>query len=341
MVNPDNECAIMINEIKYYLAEQTIPYYNLATEEYLLNNVKENECILYLWQNRHTVVIGKNQNCWKECKVDKLAEEGGFLARRLSGGGAVFHDLGNLNFTFLIHKKDYDVSRQLKVITEAAAKFGVNAVQTGRNDILADGRKFSGNAFYETGDRCYHHGTIMVNVDMDYLPRYLNVSLKKMRSKGVDSVKARVVNLTDFNPDITIESMIKAMLESFGDVYGCKPTPLEGSRINQAAIDKLTEKYASDEWRLGKSIDFTCEMDERYEWGSVTLQFVVSEGKVSQCEVYSDAMDAEFIPVIRQCLEGSEFKSDAMRERLLKLAPSDALRREMTTDISNLIRESM
>ena len=135
--------------------------------------------------------------------------------------------------------------------------------------------------------------------------------------------------------------MIKAMLESFGDVYGCKPTPLEGSRINQAAIDKLTEKYASDEWRLGKSIDFTCEMDERYEWGSVTLQFVVSEGKVSQCEVYSDAMDAEFIPVIRQCLEGSEFKSDAMRERLLKLAPSDALRREMTTDISNLIRESM
>ena len=141
----------MINQIILYESKSFDPYLNLATEQYLMETVEEDACILFLWQNQNTVVIGKNQNAWKECRTDLLREEGGFLARRLSGGGAVFHDLGNLNFTFLMPQAEYDLDRQFSVIAEAVSMLGLHAERSGRNDVLAEGRKFSGNAFYKNG----------------------------------------------------------------------------------------------------------------------------------------------------------------------------------------------
>ena len=149
------------------------------------------------------------------------------------------------------------MDRQLKVIIEAVRSFGVEAIQTGRNDITVDGRKFSGNAFYENGDHCYHHGTIMVNVNMEYLPRYLNVSLKKMQSKGVSSVRSRVINLADCNPEITIDSMKSALIEAFGKVYGHTPSRIDEQSFNDEEIKKLTQKFTSNSWRLGQQIPFT------------------------------------------------------------------------------------
>lgn len=331
----------MINKITYYITQQTVPYNNLALEEYLLNTVEEGECILYLWQNRHTVVIGRNQNCWKECKVDKLEEDNGYLARRLSGGGAVYHDLGNLNFTFLVHKSDYDVRRQLQVIIEAVRSFGVEAVQTGRNDIVVDERKFSGNAFYENGDRCYHHGTIMVNVDKDHLPKYLNVSLKKMQSKGVDSVKSRVINLAECNPEITIEAMTGALVKAFGKTYGLEPRMMCEKDLDTKKIEELTRVYSSDAWKYGTSISFTCEMDERYPWGLITLQYAVVDGSISECRVYSDAMDGEFIPRIEKCLTGCAFRTNDMCAQLDTLETSDELKKEMISDTKKLISDNI
>ena len=136
----------MIKNLQYYISTSLNPYENLATEKYLLDTVAEDGYILYLWQNQNTVVIGKNQNPWAECRCNLLETEGGRLARRLSGGGAVFHDTGNLNFTFLCSAKNYDLDRQMKVIQTACSLAGIKTELSGRNDLLAAGRKFSGNA---------------------------------------------------------------------------------------------------------------------------------------------------------------------------------------------------
>ena len=212
----------MISRCSVYAAAGFDPYENLAAEQTLLERVGEGEMILYLWQNARTVVIGRNQNPWKECRTALLAEEGGHLARRLSGGGAVFHDLGNLNFTFLMREEDYDLSRQLSVIERACRSLGIPVERSGRNDLLADGRKFSGNAFYHHQGRAYHHGTLMVDVDLEMVQRYLSPSKAKLAAKGVDSVRSRVVNLKEFVPDLSIERLSEALISAFAAVYDCR-----------------------------------------------------------------------------------------------------------------------
>ncbi|MEE1401958.1 MAG: lipoate--protein ligase, partial [Oscillospiraceae bacterium] len=152
----------MIRQLLTYRDGCTDPHRNLATEAYLTETVPEDTCILYLWQNRHTVVIGRNQNAWRECRTTLLEQEGGVLARRLSGGGAVYHDMGNLNFTFSLPTADYDLRRQQEVLVAACHRLGIPAECSGRNDILTGGRKFSGNSFYHHRGRSFHNGTLLI-----------------------------------------------------------------------------------------------------------------------------------------------------------------------------------
>jgi lipoate-protein ligase A len=205
---------------------ETNPYRNIALEKFLLDVVPPETCILYLWQNRQTVVIGRNQNAWAECRAAELEGEGGFLARRLSGGGAVFHDLGNLNFTFLVPQEDYNLERQSSVILQAVRNLGIEAEMTGRNDIETGGRKFSGNAFYRGERNAYHHGTLLVRADIEAAGRYLSVSREKILSKGVESVRSRIVNLAECKPDITVSSLAGSLRSAFAEVYRVKAEEL-------------------------------------------------------------------------------------------------------------------
>ncbi|MDY2814022.1 MAG: lipoate--protein ligase [Dorea sp.] len=302
----------MIDKITYIETDNTYPYRNLAMEEYLLLHCGKEECILYLWQNRNTVVIGRNQNAWKECLVSKLEEENGYPVRRLSGGGAVYHDLGNLNFTFLVRKENYDVNRQLNVILEAVKKLGIHAEKSGRNDILIDGHKFSGNAFYEQGDCCYHHGTLMVNVNLGELSRYLTVSKDKLKSKGVDSVRARVTNLTEYAPDLTVDVLKQKLLEAFEEVYGLKANILKDTDLDAEEVEERTQKFASWDWIFGRKLDFQYELANRFPWGQITLQFKVKNGKIEDVNVYSDSMRPSLIGEISHYLKNVRYDKKAI-----------------------------
>lgn len=302
----------MIDKITYVESRQYNPYKNLAVEEYLLLHCGDTECILYLWQNQNTIVIGRNQNAWKECLVSRLQEDGGCLARRLSGGGAVYHDLGNLNFTFLVRKDNYSVERQLDVILKAVQKLGVSAEKSGRNDILVDGKKFSGNAFYEQGTYCYHHGTLMVNVNLGELSKYLTVSKEKLQSKGVDSVRSRVTNLTDYVPDLTTCGLKQALREAFEDVYGLTSNTMEISGLSQDEIAASEKYFSSWDWLYGRKMDFQYELSKRFSWGQVTLQFKVADGRVADVEVYSDALKLEAIEALPQYLKNIRYNKNSI-----------------------------
>lgn len=306
----------MITSIALYEGMSHDPYYNLAVEQYLLETVKEGQCILYLWQNQNTVVIGRNQNPWKECRTTLLQEEGGKLARRLSGGGAVFHDLGNLNFTFLLPQSDYDLDRQLSVIQTAARSFGIPAEKSGRNDVLVDGRKFSGNAFYKNGKQAYHHGTLLVDVNMEKLSRYLNPSKAKLQAKGVDSVRSRVVNLKELCPELTIDALKKALAESFCAVYGLPLEHLREEDLDISAIESLAARNRSWEWNFGQKLPFTFECEDRFLWGGVHVTLQVESGIIRQAKIYSDAMDCDLIPLWESCLTGCRMDACALQTAL-------------------------
>ena len=303
----------MINRIKLYESNSFDPYLNLATEQYLMETVEEDESILFLWQNQNTVVIGKNQNAWKECRTALLQEEGGFLARRLSGGGAVFHDLGNLNFTFLVPQAEYDLDKQFSVIAEAVTLLGLQAERSGRNDVLIDGRKFSGNAFFKHDGKAYHHGTLLIDVDMGKLGRYLNPSKAKLQAKGVDSVRSRVVNLKELSPDITIDSMKEAMAKAFAKVYDKPMTVITDKDFDHEAIEALRQRNAGWEWNYGQKLPFSVAFEERFPWGGIQICLQVENGLVTSAKVYSDSMDWSVSPVLESALHGCRFDKNTLQ----------------------------
>ena len=306
----------MIDKLWIYEGQSYDPHYNLAVEEYLLESVEPGQCVLYLWQNRNTVVIGRNQNPWKECRTTLLEQEGGHLARRLSGGGAVFHDLGNLNFTFLMCLEDYSVPRQMEVIRSAVASLGIPAEVSGRNDILAQGRKFSGNAFYKNGRQAYHHGTLLVAADMEKLGRYLHPSRAKLKAKGVESVRSRVVNLQELNPAVTVDSLKKALQEAFSNVYGLPVEALPSAWLDETAIGQLTQRNRSWQWNYGQKLPFTFECEDRFSWGEVQVQLQIEHGIIQNAKLYSDCLEEDMIPQWEMRLTGCRFEGQSLKAAL-------------------------
>ncbi len=302
----------MIINTRILTTSETNPHKNLALEDALLHALPEGEALLFLWQNRHTVVIGAGQNAWRECNTSLLEQEGGTLARRSSGGGAVYHDLGNLNFSFLVPRADYDVARQLKVVCEAVRSFGIDAAPSGRNDLLAGGRKFSGNAFRLLKDAALHHGTLIVDVDMALLGRYLNVDPRKMAAKGVKSVPARVVNLRELG-DVTIESMRAAMIDAFRAEYGdCAVESVDG--VDVPGLSALLPKYESWAFNYGQSPAGEVNLSERFDWGGVELSLHVEGGVVAGAQVYTDAMDEGLGRRLEAALRGAVYSPAGLAE---------------------------
>lgn len=325
----------MITELRIFESKGFDPYENLATEKHLMDISPKGTCVLYLWQNQNTVVIGRNQNPWLECRTSLLEEEGGKLARRLSGGGAVFHDLGNLNFTFIMPKEDYDLDRQVSVIQTACALAGIATEKSGRNDLLADGKKFSGNAFYQNRTHAYHHGTLMIHVDKEKLGRYLSPPKAKLEAKGVASVRSRVVNLKELSPQLTIDAMKAYMATAFSEIYGANAAPLTFGDEDCAAIDRLKKEYSSWEYLFGSPLPFSFQCEHHFPWGHIHLQLDAKNGVITGAKLYSDSMDWTLPEQVEAALAGCRFDTVQMQVALKKAA----LDRTICEDLCQMLAE--
>ena len=296
-------------KLQFIVSDQTEPYWNIAVENYLVESA---ECVtLYLWRNRRTVVIGQNQNPYSEVNVEALEADGGFLMRRKTGGGAVYHDDGNLNFSFVVPKALYDQQRQFSVIQRAVESFGLHTELSGRNDILAEGRKFSGNAFSKGRVNDLHHGTLLISGDMSDLAHYLKPKPAKLQKHGVASVRSRVVNLAELNPEITPESIAPRLKEAFLSEYSEYSENSENSDfseiIKRPEVRALHDHFASPEWKYGRWRTFTAQHSAQFDWGGVELALTVDEsrGIITDVQIASDALDLAAIDEARQQLVGA------------------------------------
>ena len=323
----------MIEKLLIYRSNCFDPYKNIATEKYLLETVPANTCILYLWQNENTVVIGRNQNAWVECRTSLLEEDGGRLARRLSGGGAVFHDLGNLNFTFLMQDCDYDLDKQLSVIQTACGYLGIHVEKSGRNDLLAQGHKFSGNAFYHSQGHAYHHGTLLVNADMEKLSKYLTPSKAKLQAKGVASVRSRVVNLQELVPSLTCEQLADCMEQAFGMVYRQTPTQITLSKEAEICIVEYKKQLSDWQWVYGPRLPFSFTCEAQFHWGNLQLQMQITGGSIASVQTYSDSINWELPSKLDDALTGCKFTKPDMVQAVLS-ALNNA---EIAQDICQLL----
>jgi len=294
----------------WYVSPSQDGWQNLAQDEYFLDHLSPEDTLLYFYVNQNAVIIGKNQNPWKECDLAAMERDGVQLVRRITGGGAVYHDVGNLNFSFIMGKERYDVQRQLEVILKAVRSFGIDCEFSGRNDLLADGKKFSGNAFCARGELRQHHGTLLLHSDLGRLQNYLHPDPKKLKAKGVESVRARVDNL-----GIERHAMLAAIRAAFEESYGAL-TDLTMTPEQVAKIVPYYEKQSSWDWRLGKTPGFDLELSERFPWGGVQLLLTLQNGAVAQAQVYSDAMDAELPERIAARLTGCRCSSKALHDAL-------------------------
>ena len=295
-----------MNRLSLYVSDSFDVFYNQAVELYLLENVKADEVILYLWQNANTIVIGKNQDAYSECDIETLEKDNGRLARRISGGGAVYHDTGNLNFTFITSRKDFDVPKQDEVILNALRSLGIEAEKNGRNDLLVQGKKFSGHAYHRGKDACLHHGTLMLQVNEEKLAKYLRVSKLKLRSKNVSSLRSRIINLKSVKKDLDIEMMQKALNASAEDIYGCKAEKI--SELEKDKVDKLYRRFEDGNWRYGKNYLLSKEKEGRFSWGTVKVCYSMKEDKIDDLVIYTDAMDETLFEGFEKRLIGKKIE---------------------------------
>lgn len=289
------------------VSNQTNPFLNIAVENYLLSLPETETVTMYLWQNRRTVVIGQNQNPYAECNVELLEGEGGYVMRRRTGGGAVYHDDGNLNFSFIVPIALYDQARQFSVLQQAVASYGLSTEVSGRNDVLCEGRKFSGNAFSKGRYQNLHHGTILIKGNMADLQRYLKVKPAKLQKHGVKSVQSRVVNLSEL-ADVTAQNIKPRLVEAFQAVYGAKAQELDFNQVIQIPqVRQLAAEFESDEWRFGRWKRFTAQQSAQFEWGGVDLSVEVDQqhNTIRSVSIATDSLDTQLVSLAQSKLVGA------------------------------------
>lgn len=301
----------------------TDPSVNLALEEYALRNFPTNEDYLLFYINEPSIIIGRYQCTLEEINQAYTEEKNIHIVRRISGGGAVYHDFGNLNFSFM---KDYEINdlnnfkKFTAPIIDVLQKLGVAAEMKGRNDVVVGEKKISGNAQFSTGKRMFSHGTLLFDSDLSEVSRALQVKMSKIESKGHKSVRARVANISEFMPEkITIVQFRQAILEGLyanrKDFETLHLTPEQWK-----AVYKLREeKYANWDWNFGKSPAFNIHRTRRFSVGEIDIRLMVKKGRIENVKIYGDFFGKEPVEKIEGLLKGKKYDLDEIERAIEKI----------------------
>lgn len=319
------------------------PYFNLASEEYLLEHSQGD--VFMLWQNAKSVIIGKNQNAWAEVNTDFAADAGIKVVRRLTGGGAVFHDPGNVNFTFITDAggvTEIDFARFASPIIRALAQLGVSAALDGRNDIIADGCKISGNAqcVYrrKSGERrLMHHGTLLYDADVSKMAGVLRPHDEKLHSKGIKSVRSRVGNIRDIGAlSLDTDGFVEYLCRFAEEEYGAQASDFTGAESD--GIAKLArEKYSTWEWNFGKSPEYGETKRKRFPFGVVEVSYTSRDGRINECSIGGDFFGTEDVSAVAAALIGVRLDRDDVASALERASVEAAISGADPETIASLI----
>lgn len=333
----------MPNQVKIYLSKVHNPAFNLAFETYLLHHNTPGTVVFYLWQNDKTIVIGRHQNPYKECNLQMVERDHVTVIRRTSGGGAVYHDLGNLNFTFIADEETYDIERQCGVIIDALKKFGLNCETNGRNDMTIEGAKFSGHAYMQHENMFCHHGTLLVNANLQILSEYLTVSDLKLKSKGIDSVTSRVVNLADVYRDsgkgeLSVSLIKQALIETFLKKYPYEATV---SMVEDDEVDPFVretmQKFDTWKWNVSESLAFDVTYDQKFKWGLMEISITCDEGIITDCDINTDCLLLEDFSVLKTGLIGTPFEKKMVIQKLGECLTHDVIKNDLAEWFDTLL----
>ena len=321
-------------------SRSTNPYYNLALEEYIFNNMDPSESYFLLWQNANTIVVGKFQNTHEEINQEAVDANEIRVVRRLSGGGAVYHDEGNLNFTFIVSKegnKEFDFSIFVKPIIKALSDLGVKAEFTGRNDITIDGLKISGNSQYIKNNRVLHHGCIMLDSNLDKVKDALRVKEAKFESRSVKSVRSRITTINEHAPSkISMETFKKAIKDNvFRDTEVREYCLTEDDQAEIAKLEK--EKYCTWEWNYGFSKKYSMRREKKFDSGLVSVDLEVNGGRITDIRITGDFFGSGDISRLEEKMVGLML-DDQLESNLEKLDIPGYIHGVSAKDLSLLIK---
>ncbi|MCY6371005.1 lipoate--protein ligase [Clostridium ganghwense] len=299
-------------------------HYNLALEEYVFKKLNYADEYVILWRNEPSIIVGKNQNTIEEINFQYVKERNINVVRRITGGGAVYHDLGNLNFTFITNAQDIreiDFKKYTIPVRNALKSMGINAELTGRNDITIDGKKISGISQSIYKKRVLNHGTLLFNSDLNALQKALKVKKEKFQSKGVKSVRGRVTNISKYlNKNINIEVFRELILKYIFEFEGSKIERCTFNKEQLEAIEKLVkEKYSTWQWNYGKSPAFNYKNYKRFSGGGIEVALDIKDGIIKQCNIHGDFLGTKDIKNLEKMIEGIRYKKEEIKTILYKV----------------------